>query len=172
MRESKRHVGLFHQVLAHLVTVFLSLAYRTSHSLHPGHLTPSKQSALHLCRAQAHLSAGSTDEAGRVINEAINSAGFVLWLTLRCRVQDLKEHVVVSGMVGWIDSRKWPTKHSLDLDQKLILYIEMEPTLSCPPIECIGIVPTVPPASINRPSMPHPMALVQPGPSLLLSKPT
>ena len=95
-----------------------------------------------------------------------------LWLTLRCRDQDLKEHVVVSGMVGWIDSRKWPTKHSLDLDQKSILYIEMEPTLSCPPIECIRSVPTVPPASINSPSMPHPMTLVQPGPSLLLSKPT
>lgn len=78
----------------------------------------------------------------------------------------------MSGMVGWIDSRKWPTKHSLDLDQKSILYIDIEPTLSCPPIECIGIVPTVPPASINSPSMPHPMTLVQPGPSVLLSKPT
>ena len=72
MRESKRHVRLFHPVLAHPVTVFLSLEYRTSNFLHPRHLTPSKQSALHLCRAQAHLNAGSTDEAARDINEAIN----------------------------------------------------------------------------------------------------
>ena len=36
--------------------------------------------------------------------------GFVLWLTLSDRVQDLKTRGSMSGMVGWNDSCKWPSR--------------------------------------------------------------